>query len=66
MGKVIAAKEFSANGVYYIAGDEINNISFEQIAKLNELGYIEPLTQKELILIKRDLESNKKGKEEKL
>lgn len=66
MKKVIAAKEFSANGIYYIAGDEIDNMSFEQIAKLNELGYIEPLNQKDLILIKRELENKEKNKEEEL
>lgn len=38
---------FSLNGKYYFAGDEIDG-TYEEIAKLNEKGYIEPLTLQEL------------------
>lgn len=40
-------KDFTLNGKYYFVGDEING-TYEEIAKLNEKGYIEPLTLKEL------------------
>lgn len=64
MKKIIARKDFTSNIGNYIAGDEINNVSYEQIVKLNELGFIEPLNYKELVLIKRELENPKPKKEE--
>lgn len=65
MKKIIAAKDFSANGVYYLAGDELKGLSFEQILKLNELGFIEPLDFKDIILITRENGKEKNIKEEK-
>ena len=66
MIKIIASKDFNANGIDYIKDEEIKNLSYEQIVKLNELGFIRPLDYKELVLIKRELEENKKViKEEK-
>ena len=69
MKKVIAKIDFTSNIGNYIAGDEIDNLSYEQIVKLNEKGFIEPLEYKDLILIKRELENPKKEnkiKEERL
>ena len=66
MKKVIAKIDFSANGENYIVGDELNKLTYEQIVKLNELGFIEPLTYKDLVLIKRELDNSKSKKEEKL
>lgn len=69
MKKIIAKVDFTANGVGYIAGDELNNLTYNQIAKLNEQGFIEPLDYKDLVLIKRELENPKKEnkiKEERL
>ncbi len=63
--KVIAAKDFIANGVFYLAGDELKNLSFEQIIKLNEKGFIEPLELRDIILITRESEKEKNIKEEK-
>lgn len=60
--KIIAKVDFSANNESYIKGDEIKNLDYRQIVKLNELGFIEPLSYKDLVLIKRELEK----KEEKL
>ena len=40
-------RDFSLNGKYYFAGDEIDG-TYEEISMLNEKGYIEPLTLKEL------------------
>lgn len=58
--KIIAKTNFIANGINYIQGDEIKNLTYEQIIKLNENGFIEPLDFKELVLIKRELEKEEK------
>ena len=42
-----AKTNFTLNGTYYEANDEVQG-TYEQILKLNELGYIEPLSRKEL------------------
>jgi len=48
MPKPIKAKvDFTLNGKFYAAGDTLDG-NFNQIARLNELGYIEPLTRREL------------------
>ena len=62
--KVIAVKDFNANGIFYFAGDELKGLSFEQILKLNEKGFIEPLDLKDIVLISRE-NNNKNLKEEK-
>ena len=54
--KIIAKKDFSTNKGDFIKGDELKGLSYEQIVKLNEKGFIEPLTYKDLVLIKRELE----------
>ena len=59
MKKVIAKIDFTTNNEVYIVGDEINNLSYNQIVKLNEKGFIEPLSYKDLVLIKRELEKKK-------
>ena len=56
MKKVIAKVDFTSNIGNYIAGDEIENLTYNQIIKLNEQGLIEPLDFKDLTLIKRELE----------
>lgn len=61
--KIIAKKDFISNIGNYIKGDEIKNLTYEQIVKLNELGFIEPLTYKDLVLIKRELDNPKKKEE---
>ena len=61
MKKVIAKIDFTSNIGDYIAGDEIKDLTYEQIVKLNEKGFIEPLEYKDLVLIKREL--NKKKEE---
>ena len=63
--KVIVAKSFSANGKFYLAGDELKDLSFEQIIKLNEKGFIEPLALEDIILITRENDKQKNIKEEK-
>lgn len=63
MKKIIARKDFTLNGKSYIAGDELKNLYIWQIKKLNEIGYIEPLEYKDLVLIERELE-HKEEKDE--
>lgn len=53
--KIIAKIDFVANNEQYIKGDEIKGLTYDQIVKLNEKGFIEPLTYKDLVLIKREL-----------
>ena len=57
MKKIIAIKNFTANGKMYIAGDELKGLKFEQIVKLNEQGFIEPLKYEDLVLIERELKN---------
>ena len=61
MRKVIAKVDFIANNTQYIKGDEIDNLSYDQIVKLNEQGFIEPLEYKDLVLIKRELDKPKRN-----
>ena len=56
MKDIIAKIDFTANGEMYIAGDEIKDLTYEQIVKLNEKGFIEPLSYKDLVCIKRELD----------
>lgn len=59
MDKIIAKKDFVANGIKYIKGDEIDLKDINAITKLNELGFIEPLTYRDLVLIERKLKKEK-------
>ncbi len=64
MKKLIARKDFTANGVNYIEGDEIKTNNYEAIVKLNEQGFIDPLSYKDLVLIKRELDNPRKNEKE--
>ena len=66
MKTIKAIKNFVANGKAYIVGDIITDLTFMQIAKLNEMGFIEPLSYEDLAIIKRELDNPKKNKEERL
>lgn len=58
--KIIASKDFTSNLGEFIKGDELKDLTYKQIVKLNEQGFIEPLQYKDLVLIKRELEQLKK------
>lgn len=62
--KIIASQDFTLGGEFYFAGDEVKIKDFDKIVKLNEKGFINPLTLKELVQIKQDLEAPKKIKKE--
>lgn len=57
MKKIIARVNFTLNNVNYVKNDEIKNLNYYQIVKLNEKGFIEPLKYEDLVLIKRELEN---------
>ena len=46
--KPIAKLACKVNGVYYDKGDEIDVTRKDQLIKLNEKGFIEPLTPKQI------------------
>ena len=46
--KPIAKKDIQINETFYSKGDEIKVETIEQLQKLNERGFIEPLSQKEI------------------
>jgi len=50
-----AKTDFFINGKFYAKGDKVEG-TYEQIVKLNEKGYIEPLSTKELYEIKEKKE----------
>ena len=58
--KIIVSKDFTSNLGEFIKGDELKGLTYEQIVKLNEQGFIEPLQYKDLVLIKRELQELKK------
>ena len=66
--KLTIQKDFVLNGVYYFENDEIepNKIgTIQDIARLNENGFIKPLSLKELIKLESEMKQPKKiNKEE--
>ena len=61
--KLIIQRDFVLNGVYYFENDEIepNKIgTIQDIARLNENGFIKPLSLKELIKLESEMKQPKK------
>lgn len=59
MEKIIARIDFDVNGKSYLKGEVVEVETIEQVIKLNALGFIEPLTHKDLVLIERELKDKK-------
>ena len=60
MDKIIARIDFELNGVFYIKGDIVDQAKdINSIKKLNEGGFIEPLSYRDLVLIERELKNKK-------
>ena len=59
MIKIIAKKDFTRKGEPIFAGDDVKVNSVEELVKLNEKGFIEPLTLKEIVQFKKELENPK-------
>ena len=57
--KVIAKINFIFNGTHYLKDEEVKVDNMEQVHKLNELGYIEPLKYEDLVLLERQLNGEK-------
>lgn len=53
--KIIARINFIFNDKKYLVGEEVKLDNIKQVIKLNELGYINPLTYEQLVLIERQL-----------
>ena len=64
MIKIIAKKDFTRKGEPIFAGDEIKVNTVEELVKLNEKGFIEPLSFKEIVQFKKELENPEKIKKE--
>lgn len=64
MIKIIAKKDFTRKGEPIFAGDEVKVNTVEELVKLNEKGFIEPLTLKEIVQFKKELENFKIKEEE--
>ena len=66
--KLIIQRDFVLNGEYYFENDEIepNKIgTIQDISRLNENGFIKPLSLKELIKLESEMKQPKKiNKEE--
>ena len=64
MKAIKVKQDFSVNGKFYFAGDIIEDkIKYETLVKINEKGYIEPLTLKELTQYQREINKPKKEEE---
>lgn len=64
MKKIIAKKDFTIDDDYFAIGEEIDLLEvkdYKTIVILNEKGFIEPLTRKELKEIKKGFENPKKN-----
>lgn len=59
MKEIIAKKDFTLNGKKYITGDKIDTKDIQIITMLNEKGFIEPLSYKDLVIIEREIQEEK-------
>ena len=65
--KLVVQRDFILNGEYYFENDEIepNKIgTIQDISRLNENGFIKPLSLKELIKLESEMKQLKKINEE--
>lgn len=60
MKPIKARIDFTIEDNYYSKGDIIEIKDYLKVVSLNEKGFIEPLTTKDLVEIKKDLENPKK------
>ena len=63
MEQIIAKKDITINNVEYLQGEEVKVENIEQVMKLLALGFIEPLSHKELVLVQRELEKKEEEHE---
>lgn len=63
MKSIIAKKNFALNGVAYEKGDEVRVKDKSELVSLNEKGFIEPLTLKQIQNFGKEPKENKKEEE---
>ena len=63
MKKLIAKKDFTIDGEFFIKDEPVEIKDIETIKKLNEKGFIYPLELKDLIVLEREFKSNIKEEE---
>ena len=63
MKKIIAKKDFTIDGKFFIKDEPVEVNDIETIRKLNEKGFIYPLELKELIILEREFKNNIKEEE---
>lgn len=63
MKKIIAKKDFTIDGKFFIKDEPVEVNDIETIRKLNEKGFIYPLELKDLIILERELKNNIKEEE---
>ena len=63
MKSIIAKKDFALNGVAYEKGDEVKVKDKSELVSLNEKGFIEPLTLKQIQNFGKEPKENKKEEE---
>lgn len=63
MKKLIAKKDFSIDGKFFIKDEPVEIKDIETIKKFNEKGFIYPLELKDLIVLEREFKSNIKEEE---
>jgi hypothetical protein len=63
MKKIIAKKDFTIDGKFFIKDEPVEVNDIETIRKLNEKGFIYPLELKDLVILERELKNNIKEEE---
>lgn len=63
MKSIIAKKDFALNGIAYEKGDEVKVKDKSELVSLNEKGFIEPLTLKQIQNFGKEPKENKKEEE---
>ena len=63
MKKIIAKKDFSLNGKFFIKDESVEIKDINTIRTLNEKGFIYPLELKDLIILEREFKNNIKEEE---
>lgn len=58
--KIIAKKDFTINGRYYSENDEVDVKDIQELIVINEKGFIEPLTRKEISQFQKQLMKEEK------
>lgn len=63
MKEIIAKKDFTINGEYFVKDEPVYIKNIKTIKKLNEKGFIYPLDLKQLIIFEKELKNNIKEEE---